>query len=550
VAVGVPLLWVGLSLSGCGDSRLDPAGLRHADKAALENLPPGPITRRRAGARPKPSARPRPGPQPRPRAAAGATIPTPPYRLDVRVDPADLALLPENAALTAAIRPDLPVGLSRLLGPHGQTLGRLPALGWLGQQLLTQSLATPLGLRTDRAILVSLLSTTGAFERLNKHLEVQVQKTVKPGPAPQINALKPAQLPATALRIRIVAQVADPQKTRAGLQALVSRARQGGHKTLHLTNALTATATATATATTAATATATTATATTTTTAPKPLAGLAAKGVLVVGYGPDHAQTWTLSGNRLLVDFLLPVSGAWSPTRAAKDLAAILASPARTTPVNPFARVILQSSADLSLLIRGPELAQAAKWIGVRELLGALQNATSTQLPRRLGQGWRVANIPIVLQSAGTRPLDGCGVRLYLVGAHPQLRISWHLTPPGRKLLDKPTGAVTGSDLARENTLVDRWLKPLAALVPRLLPAVGVFAKPGLNTALQEGGFFMWPLALAELWPRLLPVKPVRKAVLKILRTQIRPARFVRRINVRQQGKVLELVLEAKPPAK
>lgn len=521
MALLTPLLWGGLALVGCGDSRLDPAGLRQAGKCALKNLPPGPATQPRPTSRVQARVRPSPRPLPRPRPVTGATIPTPPYRLDVRVDPADLALIPSNAALTVAIRPDLPVGLARLLGPHGRVLQKLPALQWLGQQLLAQSLAQPLGLRPDRAILVSLLAPTGAFERLKKHLGDQVQRAVKPGQGPEASALKPARLPATALRIRIVAQVADPQKTLAGVKALVLRARQSSLKTLHLIESPTT---------------------------PKPLKSLAAKSVLAVGYGPNHAQAWTLARGRLLVDFLLPISGTWSAVRATKELAAILASPARTTPVSPFARVILQSSADLSLLIGGPDLSQAARWLGVRALLSALQGATATQFPRLLGQGWRVANIPVVLQRAGPRPFDGCGVRLYLVGAHPQLRISWHLTKPGRKLLDQPTTEVTGRDLARDNDLVERWLKPLAARVPRLLPAVGLFAKPGLNTTLEEGGFLMWPLALAELWPRLLPIKPVRKAVLKTLRTQIRPDRFVRRINVRRQGKVLELVLEGKPP--
>ncbi len=510
----------GLTLAGCGDSRLHPAGLRQADKSAFENLPPGSSP----GIGPRPRVRPRPSPRPRPQPVTGATIPTPPYRLDVRVDPTDLALIPSSAALTAAIRPDLPAGFARLLGPHGRALHRLPALQWLGQQLLTKSFATPLGLRTDRAILVALVADAKSFEPLSKSLGAQMQRGRKPGMGPQISAaLKPDRLAETTVRIRIVARVTDAQQTRVGLHGLANRTRNMGRFALQLTSA---------------------------TTTPRPLAGLAAAGTFAVGYGPDYAQAWTLTGSRLLVDFLLPVSGPWSATRAARELSALLASPAPKTPGSPFARVVLLSSADASLLIQGAALAQAARWLGVRALLPALQAVAPGQASGVLSRGWRLAHTPVALQSAAKGPFDGCGVRLYLVGAHPQVRISWPLSAAGRKLMDEPTAAVAGADLAPNNGLVDRWLKPLAARVPRLLPPPATFAKPGLTQRLTDGGFFMWPLVLAEIWPRLLPIKPVRKAVLKILRTRIRPGRFVRRINVRQHGKVLELVLEGKPPSK
>jgi len=442
--------------------------------------------------------------------------------LDVRVDPADLNLIPPGAALIAAIRPDLPRGFTALLESHGSTLHRLPALQWLGQQLLTQSLATPLGLRSDRAILVALLAETGSFEPLKKVLIALNQRALTPGVGPQIAAaLKPARLPETALRIRLVAQLADAEKTRAGVRALVTRARKMGFTGLHLTTAPTA---------------------------PKPLAGLAAKGVVAVGYGPHSAQSWTLTGGRLLVDVLLPVSGRWSTTRAAKQLTTMLSSPARPATLRPFERGILLSSAELSVVLRGPELALAARWLGVAAGLSALRAVPPQQHPRSLAQAWRIANLPVALQSAGTRPFVASGVRLYLVGARPQLRFSWRLTATGHKLLDATTAAVAGRDLALDNGLVERWLKPLAVRVDMALPPVGPFSQPGLNKKLAEGGFFMWPLALAEFWPRLLPMKPVRKRVLKFLRTQVRPERFVRRVNVRRQGKLLELVLEGRLP--
>jgi hypothetical protein len=500
-----------MSGSGCSDSRLDPAGLRPARTTALESLPPSARAKARVG--PRPTAL-------WPRPVTGATITTPPYRLDVRVDPADLALLPLGAALVAAIRPDLPMGLAGLLGPHWQALQRLPALQWLGRELLTKSLATPLGLRPDRAILVAFLANVGDVRPLKEHLDAQARLVDRPAASAQIRAaLKPGRVPATTVRIRVVARVADIDKARAGVRTLVTRARQAGHKTLHLLGA---------------------------STAPAPLDGLASRGVVAVGHGADSAQAWTLSGGRLLVDFLLPVSGPWSATRAAKELGVLLADrPQTAAPSSPFDRGVLLSSADLSLAIHGPGLAQAARWLGVRDLLAALAAADPKQRPRLFRLGWRIANVPVNLQTAGKRLFDGCGVRVYLLGARPQLRISWHLTGVGHKLLDGPTAAVTGRDLAQDNGLVERWLKPLAARVPQALPPEGPLARAGLHF---EGGIFMWPLALAELWPWLLPLKPVRKAVLKILRTQIRPGRFVRRINVRRHGSLLELVLEGKPP--
>lgn len=502
------LLGCAIALGSCSDSRLDPSGLRQADKSAHADLD--------LADGPKPRHVGRPGPRP----VKGATIPTPPYRLDIRVDPADLRLFPPKAALIAAIRPDFPAGLAGLLGSYGQSLHRLPALQWLGEQLLTKSLASPLGLRTDRAVLVALLAESGSFDVLKKRLEAQVRRADKPRVGPHMaTALKPAGLPKTTLRIRIVAQVADEKKTRAAIGTLVARAQKTGVKGLHLTNAATAT---------------------------MAIRALAAKGVLATGFGPRLAHAWTLAGGRLLVDLLVPVSGPWSQKHAGSAFAKLLSLPPNTARPTPFERGLLLSSADVSLIIRGPALARTARWLGVAELLAALPMADPKLIPRLVQMGWRVANTTVAFQRSGTRPFDGCGLRFYLVGARPQLRVSWRLTAAGQGLLDSPTRAVAGADLARNNGLVERWLKPLAARVPKALPPAGVFAKPGLNKKLLEGGFFMWPLALAELWPRLLPVKAVRKTVIKALRLWIRPGRFVRRVNVGQRGKLLELVLEGK----
>ncbi len=514
-----PLLTAGLLAGftllsgGCSDSRLDPAGMRTAAKAARDNVPLGAATKPRPVTRPKP--------RPRPRLATGPTIPTPPYRLDVRVAPRDLALLPADAAVIAALRPDLPTSLSRLLGPHAQHLRRLPGLQWLSG-LLGKSLAEPLGLRADRAILVGLLARSGDFGQLAKQLDAQTRTAPKAAAAKLQAALSPARLPATTLHIRFVAQIADAAKTRAGVKALIARARKEGMLPRLTTPAGTPAA--------------------------GPPKGLAPHNILALSQGPSSAQAWTMAAGRLLVDILLPVSGTWSAARSTRELKAVLAMAAKPVPANPFDRVILLSSADLALLIRGPALAQAARWFGVRALLAVLRGAPAKELGRLVKLGRHVANVPLDFQRTAPRPFDGFGLRLYLVNERPQLHLSWLLTDTGDKLLTTLTKAVAGQDLGANRGLVERWLKPIAARIPKVLPPKGPFAKPSVTKTLFDGGFFMWPLALAEFWPRLLVVKPLRKAVIKLLRTRVRPGRFLRRINVRKKGKLLELVVEGRPP--
>ncbi|MFH2008310.1 MAG: hypothetical protein ABI333_17125 [bacterium] len=498
-------LWTLLGGPACSDSRVDPAGLHRALKQVQEADTEQPLDRRI-----------------RPRPSAAGLIPTPAYRLDVRVDTADLALLPSGAGLVAAVRPDLPVGLTGLVGAPWKLLAAHPSLGGFGPELLTGSLADSFGLRPDRAIVVAALFGD-AGELLSARRQLARLTGIDSGPTLDA-ALKPDKIPRSSLRIRLVAQVAREAQLKQRVALLFRElTKQGarGHALLTATDR-----------------------------SPHHRR-LAARGVFALGMADGGiAHAWILKGGRLLVELLIPTTGRWTPPQVSAELERNLNAKGSGLDVQaPFTRATLLSSADLSLLIDPTRLAEAAQWLGVRELLKALPVVAPEKRPRLYRLGWRVSGVPRRFVAAKKRAFSRFGLRIYLLRNKPQLRLSWRLTTHGEALFRGITAAVAGRDLAHGNGFIDRWLKPLAARVDKTLPPEPPFTEKLSTTPLAEGGLFMLPLALADFWPRLLPQKAVRKVVLSFARQKIRPGRFVRRVNVLQRDSLLELVLEGKPPS-
>ncbi len=553
-----------LAASGCSGRRLDPAGLAPSTRAARAEAPLSTHSSHRG----KPRARPpRPGAPPAVRATPSGqhpapTIPAPPFRLDVRVDPSDLALLPPKAAIIAAMRPDLLAGLASLLQWRSGLLWSLLGTSRSAQELVTSALRTPFGLRPDRMIVVSLLSPLGSQMALTRLLRSQARSD--PGGVARAGAaragaaragaaraggaraggaraggaragvpaaLAPGTLPPVGLHLRAVAQVAAVAKARAAVAELARKARSLGFP-LRLTSAHAL---------------------------PAPLQELASRGVVAVGMTSSDLVAFTVTGGRLLLDIIAPVSGKWSPVRAARELGALLTPSGTNMPpaadprppghLDQFERLTLVSSADLSVILRGRRLARAAQLLGTRAPPGAAHPMEPSSPSVLVAKARSNARLPTLMYDSTPRPFAGCGLRLYLSDPRPQLRVSWRLTSAGHKLLDHPSTAAAGRDLAMDNRLVERWLKPIAARSPEILPPTGPFARPELHRDLAQGGVWSWLLALSDLWPRLIPRKPLRKMVIKVLRTRIRPRELLGRINVRLLGQVLELALEMRAAA-
>ncbi len=405
-------------------------------------------------------------------------IPPPPMRMDVRVTRKELQLLPRHAPLVVALRPDF---LGRLAAPQGwwsRTLGaRVPwaALrAWLPPQV-----HRAWGLDPKRAVVAALLYSFPAAA----------------GKRPD-------------LRIRLVAAVAAPDKTRAALKAL------GDKRLFGTTRAATSASGATVT-------------------------WSLASGIAVRA---------ALRDKHLVVDAVIRTAPPFSAPGAVRALSTP-PPPARGSILdNVFARVMLLAGADLTLLVDAKRTATAARWLGLRQAEQALPLVNASDRPRLRKLAETIARIPERFAGVTPHAFRAFALQLYQVTARPQLWLTWQLTPAGRRIVEPMATEVSGRDLGAEKAFIDQWLKPVAARTRTVLPAVGPWKDPELPRLLQEGGAFMWLDALADFWPRLFTHKAARARVLALFRTGIRPGRFIARVNVQRKGDLLQLRVEGKAP--
>jgi hypothetical protein len=302
---------------------------------------------------------------------------------------------------------------------------------------------------------------------------------------------------------------------------------------------------------------------------PKPLGALAARGTFLARFAaPDGlAMAASIVGRHLIVDLVLPVTGPLDAFQAARLLAPPspgrpplapmpdgagkreATAPAEPAPIlsDPFVKVSLLAGADLTLLIRGDAMAEAAMWLGMRQAIKALVVVEAKERNEMLRTAWRIARIPRAIAQTQPRPFDRFALHLHLAEKTPLVTLSWRMTPLGQRLLDGVLPKVAGRDLGRGNRFIDELLRPLAASVQKDLPPVEPWLDKGLMTRLSEGGPLTWVVILAEHWPRLLILPEIRKTLLDMARQELRPARYVHRVNALRQGDLFLLRLEGRP---
>jgi hypothetical protein len=166
-----------------------------------------------------------------------------------------------------------------------------------------------------------------------------------------------------------------------------------------------------------------------------------------------------------------------------------------------------------------------------------------------LAKGLEIAGLPEQFVRSEPRPFSAFGLSVHLLGTRPQVTLSWQLTGAGEKVLGPVVDPLAGRDLAHENAFIDAFLKPVVRRARKTLTLSGPYAGKAPQEHFREGGGFMWPLTLAALWPRVLQVKPVRKLILHLVRHEIRPARYIRRVNVHRQARLLQVRLEGRMPS-
>lgn len=469
----------------------------------------------RAAARPGSRAAARPGSRRR-SGARGGHIPAPALRADVRVFPQDLALLPTHAALVCAVRPDL---VWQSLTPAGwirKTLGEKIPWAALRTWLGNASAPADLGMEPHHAVVVAAGFFDPARARaLQQTLQsaVDVKKLVNPVIAPPLT-----------LRARLVIALSNPAKMRAALDRWFA--------------------------------------------SPPPLAGKPPQAVHPSG---AHARKLlariyrlTVSGGfalaarvtkrHLILDAVVHVSGPWGLQSAiqafrrsfADPPPPLAAKPSATLLDDPFLRVVLTSGADLTVVVDAPRLAESFRWSGMHEALRALSGAPVDSRPMLLARAWHIASLPIRLH----RPpalFSGFAAQVYLVSHPPQALLTWHLAPDGKRLVQPVVPALASRDLSSERSFIDLLLKPLAQRARDIVPPTGLWASKDLGKSLLASGMSMWALGLASEWPRFLVVKAARKLVLGVMRTDLQPGRFVRRVNVGLRGTLLSLRLEMRP---
>lgn len=468
----------------------------------------------------------RPGPDP------AQTIPTPPLRMDAHVYPEELALLPEDAPLVLAGRPDL---LDRLFMPGGwiaHHLRGVPAYARLAAALTGASPSKALGLNTSRYFVASLLHAPAAERKTLEQAMDQLSR--QPG---RPEAKQPVW-PPLRLRCRLVAAVSDPARARATLAALPQGAALLGAPGLHAADA---------------------------SILPKPLGALARQGAVLIRFEEKDGLALAISivGSHLVVDLALSVAGPFD----AATVTQLLSQPARpphgaassspgagqtatesVSPLtDPFGRLALLSGADLTLLVRAEALAEGALWLGMRQALISLRDARPDMQAELHRLAFRIARIPRTFAQTLPRPFDRFALHLHLTGREPLLTLSWRMTPAGQRLLEGIAPKLVGRDLGVGRRFVDDFLRPLAGAVAKDLPPVEPWMDAGLMGRLAEGGSLTWAVVAASHWPRLLAMRAARKVLLRLARERVRPGRFVKRVNLDRRGDVLQLRLEGRP---
>lgn len=506
VTITVTITVCGLMASGC--TRTDPSQKRVLGRGREKPLPDVGSSDDAGRAAPR-DARP------------SELILAPPLRMDARLGAEELALLPPEAPMVLAGRADLLDSIARPGGWLAHHLARIPGWKALGELLKgSPSPSEALGLNPKRLWVAALLFfSTSEARALDTALDQHTGDT-----APKATALRNRKdWPPLRLRLRLVAALRDPAKTRQALDAMPQAATALGWLHVHPIRSPSL---------------------------PPALAALARSGARVASFSSSGlALVASIQGPHLVVDMVLPVAGPWGAREAARLLSSAPKGPPATPtpPEDPFGRLALLGGADLTVLVDARGLAEAASWLGMAQAMEAMENATVDMKPELLKEVWRAARFPLELSQVEPRAFDRFALHVHLTAREPLVTLTWRLTPHGGKLLGGLLPKIAGRDLGQGRRFVDEFLRPIEKQVPAVLPPVGPWKDALLFHRLSEGSPFMPILAVTELWPRLLPLVDLRRAVLAYARQRLKIGRMVGPMNLERAGELLRLRLSMRP---